>query len=139
MAHELVYFAPVGDRLNLFLAQWQNFTADLFIILIIAQVFQINFPWVLREASVTLRDHSVLSAICQEFNSKKNAVVVIDGFPSVFLSPICVIPRRNLCAFTSRGTLSPGDCWVSSSCSSLSCTKSCHSVLKTRRESSRVW
>ena len=55
-----VNFVPVGGRLSLFVAQWQNITRDHFIISVVRQGFQIsvqnNFPGVLREVTVPPRD-----------------------------------------------------------------------------------
>ena len=65
-----VNIVPVGGRLSLFVAQWQNITRDHFIFSVVRQGFQIsvqnNFPGVLREVTVPPRDPKAHLAICKE-------------------------------------------------------------------------
>ena len=95
-----VNIVPVGGRLSLFVAQWQNITRDHFIISVVRQGFQIsvqdNFPGVLREGTVPPRDPKSHLAICKEIQELilKKAIVQIDDFPLLCLSPIFVIPKK---------------------------------------------
>ena len=95
-----VNIVPVGGRLSLFVAQWQNITRDHFIISVVRQGFQIsvqnNFPGMLREVTVPPRDPKARLAICKEIQELilKKAIVQIDDFPLLCLSPIFVIPKK---------------------------------------------
>ena len=90
----------VGGRLSLFVAQWQNITRDHFIISVVRQGFQIsvqnNFPGVLREVTVPPRDPKAHLAICKEIQELvlKKAIVQVDDFLLLCLSPIFVIPKN---------------------------------------------
>ena len=93
--------APVGGRLSLFVAQWQTITRDHFIISVVAQGFQIsvqdNFPGVLREVNVSPRDLKAHLAICKEIQElvQKKAIVQIDDFPLLCLSPIFFYSQKD--------------------------------------------
>ena len=82
------------------MAQWKTITRDHFIISVVAQGFQIsvlnNFPGVLREVTVPPRDPKVHLAICKEIQElvQENAIVQIDDFPLLCLSPSFVIPKK---------------------------------------------
>ena len=96
-----VNIVPVGGRLSLFVAQWQNITGDHFIISVVRQGCQItvqnNFRGGgLREVTVPPRDQKSHIAICKEIQELvlKKAIVQIDDFPLLCLSPICVIPKK---------------------------------------------
>ena len=96
-----VHIVPVGGRLRLFVAQWQAFTRDHFILSVVRQGFQIsvqnNFPGVLREITVPPRDQEAHLAICKEIRELilKQAIVQIDDFPLLCLSPIFMIPKKS--------------------------------------------
>ena len=91
---------PVGGRLSLFVAEWQAITHDHLIISVITHGFQIsfhdNFPGVLREVTRAPRDPKALLAIRSEIQEliQKNAIVEVDDFPLLCLSPIFVIPKK---------------------------------------------
>ena len=91
---------PFGGRLSLFVAQWQNITRDHFIFSVVCQGFQIsvqvNFPGVLREVTVPPRDPKAHVAMCREIQELilKKAIVQIDDFLLLCLSPIFVIPKK---------------------------------------------
>ena len=91
---------PVGGRLSLFVDHWVKITQDHFILSVVRQGFLISvqnyFPGVLREVTVPPRDPRVLVAICEEIQEliQKNAIVQIDDFPLLCLSPIFVIPKK---------------------------------------------
>ena len=91
---------PVGGRLSLFVDHWVKITQDHFILSVVRQGFLIsvqnNFPGVLREVTVPPRDPRVHVAICEEIQEliQKNAIVQIDDFPLLCLSPIFVIPKK---------------------------------------------
>ena len=96
-----VNIVPVGGRFSLFVAQWQNITRDRFIVSVVRQGFQIsvqeNFPGVLREVTVPPRDPKAHLPICKEIQELilKKAIVQIDDFPLLCLSPIFVIPKKS--------------------------------------------
>ena len=77
-----------------------NITRDHFIVSVVRQEFQIsvqnNFPGVLREVTVPPRDPKAHLAICKEIQELilKKAIVQIDDFPLLCLSPIFVIPKK---------------------------------------------
>ena len=79
---------------------WVKITQDHFILSVVRQGFLIsvqnNFPGVLREVTVPPRDPRVHVAICEEIQEliQKNAIVQIDDFPLLCLSPIFVIPKK---------------------------------------------
>ena len=95
-----VNIVPVGGRLSLFVAQWQNITRDHFIVSVVRQGFQIsvqyNFPGVLREVTVPPRDPKAHLAIRKEIQELilKKAIVQIDDFSLLCFSPIFVIPKK---------------------------------------------
>ena len=92
--------APVGGRLALFILEWEKITQDPFILSVIRLGFQISvsrdFPGVLREATATPRDPNVIHCIRSEIDSLlfKGAIVQVDDFPLLCLSPIFVIPKK---------------------------------------------
>ena len=96
-----VHIVPVGGRLRLFVAQWQEITRNHFIISVVRQGFQIsvqnNIPGVLREVTVPPRDQEAHLAICKEIRELilKQAIVQVDDFPLFCLSPIFVIPKKS--------------------------------------------
>ena len=90
----------VGGRLGLFVAEWQVITQDPFNFSVLAHGFQIsildNFPGVLREVTVAPRNLKAHLSICSEIQDliQKNAMVEIDDFRTLCLSPIFVIPKK---------------------------------------------
>ena len=100
MVGDLVNTVPVGGRLSLFVDHWVKITQDNFIISVVRQGFLIsvqnNFPGVLREDTVPPRDPKAHLAICKEIQEliQKNAIVQVDDFPLLCLSPIFVIPKK---------------------------------------------
>ena len=90
--------SPVGGRVSLFVQKWQVFTSDSFILSVIKDGFQISvqsiFPGVIRKSSVTPRDQKVILHIQEVIRDLicKNAIVQINFFPNLCLSPIFVIP-----------------------------------------------
>ena len=95
-----VNIVPVGGRLSLFMAQWQNVTRDHFIASVVRQGLQISvqnyFLGVLREVTVPPRDPKAHLAICKEIQELilKKAIVQIDDFSLLCFSPIFVIPKK---------------------------------------------
>ena len=93
--------APVGGRLALFAHLWGHITNDPFILSVVAQGFKITlnqgFPGVLRQVTNTPRDPVAQATIWTEISSLlgKKAIVQVDDFPSLCLSPIFVIPKRS--------------------------------------------
>ena len=84
----------------MYVAEWQAITQDHFIISVITRGFQIsfhdNFPGVLREVTGTPRYPKALLAIRSEIQEliQKNAIVEVDDFPLLCLSPIFVIQKE---------------------------------------------
>ena len=82
------------------MAEWQAITQDHFIISVIAHGFQIsfhdNFPGVLWEVTRAPTDPNAHLAIRSEIQEliQKNAIIEVDDFPSLCLSPIFVIPKK---------------------------------------------
>ena len=93
--------APVGGRISLFLSAWKNITQDVLILSIISHGFYISlsrdFPGVIRQATVTPRDRKAVLSIQNEIRDliSKEAVVQINDFPNLCLSPIFVIPKSS--------------------------------------------
>ena len=93
--------APVGGRLALFLSAWKDITQDVFVLSIISHGFRIslnaNFPGVIRQVTNVPRDQKALLSIQGEIRDliSKNAIVQIDDFPNLCLSPIFVIPKSS--------------------------------------------
>ena len=91
--------SPVGGRVSLSIQKWQVITSDSFILSVIKDGFQIsvqsNFPGVIRKITVTPRDQKVILRIQEEIRDliSKNAIVQINDFLSLCLSPIFVIPN----------------------------------------------
>ena len=92
---------PVGGRLSQFLSAWREITQDAFVLSVISHGFQISllddFPGLLRESTVVPRDVVARSAIQAEIRDliSKNAIVQVNDFPSLCLSPIFVIPKSS--------------------------------------------
>ena len=90
---------PVGGRLAVFSQTWQSITQDPFILSVISHGFQISvldsFPGFLRQTTVTPLSRVKRAAIHKEIVAllSKEAIVQIDDFPSLCLSPIFVIPK----------------------------------------------
>ena len=82
------------------MAEWQAITHDHFIISVITHGFQISFhdnlPGVLREVTGAPKDPKALLAIRSKIQEliQKNAIVEVDDFPLLCLSPIFVIPKK---------------------------------------------
>ena len=82
------------------MVEWQAITHDHFIISVITHGFQIsfhnNFPGVLWEVTGAPRDPKALLAIRSKIQEliQKNAIVQVDNFPLLCLSPIFVIPKK---------------------------------------------
>ena len=92
---------PVGGRLSLFVGSLgKNNSRPLYSFRSPARVFLFQFKTisrgVLREVTVPPRDPRVHVAICEEIQEliQKNAIVQIDDFPLLCLSPIFVIPKK---------------------------------------------
>ena len=96
-----VHIVPVGGRLCLFVAQWQEITRDHFILSVVRQGFKISvkniFPGVLQEVTIPPRDQEAHLAICKDIRELilKQAIVQVDDFPLLCLSPIFVIPKKS--------------------------------------------
>ena len=92
---------PVGGRLSLFLRAWEQVTQDAFILSVVSLGFKIsllpNFPGVVRQATVAPSDRYALAAIEAEISDLilKKAVVQVDDFETLCLSPIFVIPKSS--------------------------------------------
>ena len=93
--------SPVWGRISHFVQKWQVITSDSFILSVIKDGFQIsvqsNFPVVLRKATVTPKDQKIILRIQEEIRDLicKNAIVQINDFPNLCLSPIFVIPKKS--------------------------------------------
>ena len=94
-------YSPVGGRVSLFIQKWQVITSDSFILSVVKDGFKIsvqsNFPGVIRKITVTPKDPKVILLIQEEIRDliSKNAIVQINDFPSLCLSPIFVIPKKS--------------------------------------------
>ena len=93
--------APVGARLSLFVDAWRGITQDVFVLSVVSHGFQISFtpdfPGVIRKATVTPRDPKALLSIQSEIKDliSKSAIVQVNDFPNLCLSPIFVIPKSS--------------------------------------------
>ena len=93
--------SPVRGGFSLFVQKWQVITSDSFILSIIKDGFQIsvqsNFPGVIRKPTVTPRDQKIILRIQEEIRDLicKNAIVQINDFLNLCLSPIFVIPKKS--------------------------------------------
>ena len=93
-------YSPVGGRISRFTRKWQVVTSDLFVLSVVRNGFQIyvqsNFPGVIRKTTVTPKDPRVILRIQEEIRDLilKDAIVQIDDFQSLCLSPIFVIPKK---------------------------------------------
>ena len=92
---------PVGGRLALFVHQWKIITNDPFILSVVTHGFKITlspgFPGVLRQVTNIPRNPIAHATIVTEILSllKKKAIVQVNDFPSLCLSPIFVVPKRS--------------------------------------------
>ena len=93
--------SPMGGRVSLFVQKWQVITSDSFILSVIKDGFQISvqsfFPGVIRKTTMTPWDQKVILRIQEEIRDLicKNAIVQINDFPNLCLSPIFVIPKKS--------------------------------------------
>ena len=93
--------APVGGRLSLHLSAWKQITQDVFVLSVVAHGFQISvskdFPGVIRKDTVPPRNTQALLSIQAEIDDllSKNAIVQVNDFPFLCLSPIFVIPKSS--------------------------------------------
>ena len=86
--------APVGGRLALFYEEWEKITQDVFILSVLAHGFRIivseDFPGVLRENTAAPKNLKAHVSFTKEIEILilKNAIVKVDDFPTLCLSPI---------------------------------------------------
>ena len=92
---------PVGGRLTLYVQNWRVITHDAFILSVVTHGFLISpapdFPGVLREFTIYPGKVSAQVALEEEISSLllKRAIVKVDDFLDLCLSPIFVVPKRS--------------------------------------------
>ena len=92
---------PVGGRLAFCVQNWRLITDDAFIISVVTHGFLItpspDFPGVLREFTIYPGKVSAQLALEEQISSLllKRAIVKVDDFVDLCLSPIFVVPKRS--------------------------------------------